>query len=413
MSAPSDEIRTVLVVTTDKEFAATATAGLQATALPIGQVLVLPPDRIADQLADPACQIAICDLDGFEDEPLEALTDLRHLAHADVRLIAVTGQFTPEVARGLLRLKLSDFLVKPVSEADLADTVRRAIGNEAETHGESQILSFFPCAGGVGNTTLALQSALLINERAVRRRKTTCVVDLGLQHGACAEYLDLEPHFDITEIENQPDRLDRKLLDVMLSRHKSGLAIISAPPCPWEMRSYRPDLVTRLLDLVAAHFDNVVIDMPRTWFPWTDTVLQGSDRIFLVTEMTVPAVRHTQRLANAMSERVGNDGKLGVIVNRVDARGNTNIALKDVESVLGELYLGTVANDYRAVRAALDQGKPLGEVASGSRVLSDLARLLFPDAKPESRLSGALRKMLGRLRPPTGPNEAAGARRHA
>ena len=300
-----------------------------------------------------------------------------------------------------------------MAPSDLAHTLTRLGRDESDPYPDSRIYTFLPAAGGVGNTTLALQAAALLHQAAARRHQTTCVVDLNLQSGSCAEYFDLEPHFDIAEIENQPDRLDRKLLDVMLSRHKSGLAIISAPPCPWEMRSYRPDLVTRLLDLVAAHFDNVVIDMPRTWFPWTDTVLQGSDRIFLVTEMTVPAVRHTQRLANAMSERVGNDGKLGVIVNRVDARGNTNIALKDVESVLGELYLGTVANDYRAVRAALDQGKPLGEVASGSRVLSDLARLLFPDAKPESRLSGALRKMLGRLRPPTGPNEAAGARRHA
>ena len=413
MSAPSDEIRTVLVVTTDKEFAATATAGLQATALPIGQVLVLPPDRIADQLADPACQIAICDLDGFEDEPLEALADLRHLAHADVRLIAVTGQFTPEVARGLLRLKLSDFLVKPVSEADLADTVRRAIGNEAETHGESQILSFFPCAGGVGNTTLALQSALLINERAARRRKTTCVVDLGLQHGACAEYLDLEPHFDITEIENQPDRLDRKLLDVMLSRHKSGLAIVSAPPCPWEMRSYRPDLVARLLDLVAGHFNNVVIDLPRTWFPWTDSVLQGSDHVFLTTEMTVPALRQAQRLAQAVRERVSKDARFGVIINRVDAKGSPSVSLSEVKELFGNAFAGSVANDYKAVREALDQGRALGEVAPNSRVIADLRAIIADPADlAVSSWAAPLRALLARLKR-SDPAVASKGRRHA
>jgi pilus assembly protein CpaE len=403
MTNPAETLDTVLVVTADKDFAALVATALRATSLVIGNLIVRAPDKLVpEELANPACPLAIADLDGFDGGPIAALAELQHLAHADVRFVAVTGEFSPEVARGFLRLKLNDFLVKPVAAPELTETILRVVGSEAEAHPSSEILSFFPCAGGVGNTTLALQSAILLNERSAKRRKTTCVVDLGLQHGACAEYLDLEPRFDIAEIENQPDRLDRKLLDVMLSRHKSGLAIISAPPCPWEMRSYRPDLVTRLLDLVSSHFDNVVIDMPRTWFPWTDTVLMGSDRIFLVTEMTVPAIRHTQRLANAMAERIGKDNKLGVIVNRVDAKGSANIAIKDVENVLGDLYLGSVANDYKAVREALDQGKPVKEVAPGSRVVSDLTRILYAGEKAEPAWAGQLRQLFGRLkrRPP-------------
>ena len=64
----------------------------------------------------------------------------------------------------------------------------------------------------------------------------------------------------------------------MLSHHASGLAVIAAPNRPAEMRTFDPDVVTHLLDLVSSHFDYVVIDMPRTWFSWTDSVLLGSNR---------------------------------------------------------------------------------------------------------------------------------------
>src|SRR5438128_1193952 len=87
---------------------------------------------------------------------------------------------------------------------------------------------------------------------------TVVVVDLDFQHGSCADYLDLEPRLDLGEIEGRPERLDRQLLEVMLSHHPSGLAVVAAPNRPAEMRSFDPDVVTRLLDLVSSHFDHVV-----------------------------------------------------------------------------------------------------------------------------------------------------------
>ncbi|TIX74774.1 MAG: response regulator receiver protein, partial [Mesorhizobium sp.] len=118
-----------------------------------------------------------------------------------------------------------------------------------------------------------------------------------------------EPRFDINEIENQPERLDRQLLDVMLSKHASGLCVLAAPARPAEMRTFNADVVVRMLDLVSAYFDNVVIDMPRTWFPWTETVLLGSNKLYIVGEMTVPCLRHTQRLIQAVYETVGKEVK--------------------------------------------------------------------------------------------------------
>lgn len=402
---------TVVVVTADKDFAVLVADALRASGANVGDLKVRAPDKLSDELADPACGLVVPDLDAFPDGPVAGLSELYRQAGPSVRFLPVTGVFDAEVARGFLRLKLQDFLVKPVVPADLTHTLTRLGRDDADPYPDSRIYTFLPAAGGVGNTTLTLQSAALLHQAAARRHQTTCVVDLNLQNGSCAEYFDLEPHFDIAEIENQPDRLDRKLLDVMLSRHKSGLAIVSAPPCPWEMRSYRPDLVARLLDLVAGHFDNVVIDLPRTWFPWTDSVLQGSDHVFVTTEMTVPALRQAQRLAQAVRERVHKDARFGVIVNRADA--GASVSLAEVKQLFGDAFAGAVANDYKAVREALDQGRPLGEVAPNSRVIADLRAIIAdPSELATSSWTAPLRALLARLRRTDAPAAAKG-RRHA
>jgi pilus assembly protein CpaE len=109
------------------------------------------------------------------------------------------------------------------------------------------------------------------------------------------------------------------LLEVMLAHHSSGLAVIAAPNRPAEMRSFDPDVVTRLLDLVSSHFDYVVIDMPRTWFSWTDSVLLGSNKLFIVSEMTVPACATPSNWCGD-PERLGDGVQPKVIVNRFEQR---------------------------------------------------------------------------------------------
>src|SRR5262249_28295677 len=171
--------------------------------------------------------------------------------------------------------------------------------------------------GGVGVTTLAIETAMLLLRRTPRGGASTCLVDLDFQHGACAD-LDIEPRLDIGEIEPRPERLAGQLLEGVVSQDSAGRSVIAAPNRPAEMRSFDADVVTRLLEMVSSRFENVVIDMPRTWFAWTDSVLLGSNRLFVITEMTVPSVRHAKQLVAAIGERLKGGPQPRVIVNRFE-----------------------------------------------------------------------------------------------
>jgi pilus assembly protein CpaE len=296
-------------------------------------------------------------------------------------VIAVTQSFDENVARTLLQMRIADFLVKPVAPVDLVRACARVAkgqpGSDKPT--EAQIYTFLPAVGGAGVTTLAVQTAmLLLNSGGPRVKPSTCLVDLDFQHGAVADYLDLEPRLNLAEIEPRPDRLDRQLLEVMLSYHASGLAVVAAPNRPAEMRSFDPDVVTRLLDLVSTNFEYVVFDMPRTWFSWTDSVLLGSNKLFIVSETTVPGLRHAKQLVSAIKERLGEGPNPQVIVNRFQQRMfSASLRHTDLEQILGGAFACAIPNDYNLVREAIDRGVPLDEVKPGNKITAKLKKLVL------------------------------------
>ena len=333
--------------------------------------------------------VVVVDLDAQHQDELAALQRLANRLGGAPPFVVVTQAFDQMVARKLLQIRIADFLVKPVAAIDLVRACARAAKGSAggETI-EAQIYTFLPAAGGVGVTTLAIQTALsLLGGKG--NAASVCLIDLDFQHGTCIDYLDLEPRLDLSEIEPRPERLDRHLLEVMLSHHNSGLAVIAAPNRPAEMRSFDPLVVTRLLDLVSANFDYVVIDMPRTWFSWTDNVLQGSNKLFIVSEMTVPGLRLAKQLLSAIRERLGESSNPQVLVNRFEQRMFTpGLRRADIEKALGSAFGGAIPNNYRIVREAIDRGIPLEEVKPGNNVSVAMKKLILPQTALKAAKKG-------------------------
>src|SRR5690348_16801506 len=389
----------VLVVTADAAFAAAMRATFGASNAIALTLVSGTLSEQADTLDLDGMTVVVVDFDAARPEEMSALARLMARAGTRPPVIAIAQSFDANAARTLVQMRVADFLVKPVQPLDVVRACAQAAHNPgaAGSATEAQIYTFLPAVGGAGVTTLAVQAAmLLLNSGGQRSKPSTCLVDLDFQHGAVTDYLDLEPRLNLAEIEPRPDRLDRQLLEVMLSYHSSGLAVIAAPNRPAEMRSFDPDMVTRLLDLVSTNFDYVVFDMPRTWFSWTDSVLLGSNKLFIVSETTVPGLRHAKQLVAAIKERLGEGPNPQVIVNRfVQKVFDSGLRRGDLAQTLGDAFLSAIPNDYALVREAIDRGVPLDEVKPGNKITAELKKLVL-DA-PASK-AGADRQPIALLR---------------
>ncbi len=151
--------------------------------------------------------------------------------------------------------------------------------------------------------------------------------------------------------------------------------------------------MTRLLDMVSTNFDYVVFDMPRTWFSWTDSVLLGSNKLFIISEMTVPGLRHAKQLVEAIRERLGDGPKPQVIINRFEQKMfSSGLRKADIEQVLGDAFAGCVPNNYGLVREAIDRGVPLDEIKPGNQITAQLKRVMLPQPSAKSAGEGGLKK---------------------
>ncbi len=376
----------VVVLTADAAFQEEVTATFTASPHIDLQVVNGTLMSAGETFQTEGATVVVIDIDAGAEAEMQALQALIAQVGTWPPVVVVTQAFDGNVARRLLQMRVADFLVKPVSPLDLVQACARVAKGPASAEGtEAQIYTFLPAVGGAGVTTLAIQTAMLLLNSGQRGKTSTCLVDLDFQHGACADYLDIEPRLNLAEIEPRPDRLDRQLLEVMLSHHRSGLAVIAAPNRPAEMRSFDPDVVTRLLDLVSTHFDYVVFDMPRTWFSWTDSVLLGSNRLFIVSETTVPGLRHAKQLVAAIRERLGDGPQPQVIVNRFEQRMfSSGLRKRDIEQALGDDFAAVVPNHYGLVREAIDRGVPLDEVKPGNKITLQIKKLIAPQAQAKA-----------------------------
>jgi Flp pilus assembly CpaE family ATPase len=78
---------------------------------------------------------------------------------------------------------------------------------------------------------------------------------------------------------------------------------------------------------------------------------------------------------------VANRVQYGLLTKKVD--------LKETEAVLGRRIDHTVANDYPAISAANDEGRPLKEVRGTSRIMKDLQALADKLSETLSAMAGA------------------------
>ncbi len=382
-----------LVVLTDDSAFEECTRTAFSTVAGIGLNVVKSKLSTCENLDIAGATMLLVDVDDGDEIELGALALMMEQIGSRPPVVVIAKSFDGALARRFMQMRVADLLVKPVPAVELMRTCVRLAkaATEPET-ADAKIFAFLPAVGGAGVTTLALQTAMLLLNSAPRGKMATCLVDLNFQHGACADYLDIEPRLNLSEIEPRPERLDRQLLEVMLSYHSSGLAVVAAPSQPAEMRSFDPDVVTRLLDLVSAHFDFVVFDMPRTWFTWTDAVLLGSNKVFIVSETTVPSLRQARLLMEAIHERLGAKAKPQVIINRFEQKFfSPGLRRADVERAIGAGVAGYVPNNYGLVREAIDRGMPLDEIKPGNKITAQLKKLVLPQGVDTA---GAKRKLL-------------------
>jgi pilus assembly protein CpaE len=284
-----------------------------------------------------------------------------------VPIIMLTAEAEVEQRVKGLRAGADDDIVKPFHPLELMARIKALLARGGPTSSKAnaevptlgRLCLFYPAKGGVGTTTIAINTAIAL-ARDLKRR--TALIDANLQFGDLRVFLDLGlDTASIVNAMNEPD-LDMDLLHKLMVSHRSGIELLLAPPNPasadvvMERQQQAPGLLSNILSLMRRLYDYTFVDMSQTIDDFNLQLFDEADVIYVVMTADLSCLKNVPLVLETMDSLGYEKNKLQLVLNRSNAY--TGINVSNAESALGRKIDYQIINEYRGAISALNSGEP-------------------------------------------------------
>jgi pilus assembly protein CpaE len=341
--------------------------------------------------------ILLVDL-GESGDPLEDINGLAEVCEPGTMVIACGRINDVRFYRDLLASGIHDYLLKPFTQEQLheciagAQTIQAgARAAEAASATPHLMTAVIGVRGGSGCSTLAVSLAWLMSERD----KSTALLDLDVHFGSTALALDLEPGRGLTDAIENPSRIDGLFIERALVRPNDMLGVLSAEAPISQPLTGDGTAFLQLQDELRAAVACSVVDLPRHMLVQHPALLGDVATAVVVTELTLAATRDTIRIlswlkANAPATRVV------LVANKVPVLGQEEVVRREFESSVEHKIDVVIPYDAKLASQAAKVGKPLAEVAKGSKIGLAMTELVEQVMGEEGLLKKS-KSLLGRI----------------
>lgn len=317
-----------------------------------------------DLLVVPVEGVSELDLAGLD----RVLRRERHMG-----IVATSPRQDPELMLRAMRSGIQEFLVRPIALADFVQALERLHRRAESSEVNGQAFAVFSAKGGVGATTTVvnLASALAAHHPEAK----VAIADLALPGGDVAILLNSRPAYDLSELSTKIERLDADLLASVMTPAADGVWFLAAPDRPDSAESVDAGAVSAIMAQMRAAYAFTVIDCEHQLTDRTLAALDGADRILLLTELKVPALRAAQRTLGIFRRLGYPNEKLCVVVNRLQS-GDV-VSPTEASQVLKADIFFKLPNEYRTVSEAATKGQSVVQSHPDSRLAAAYLQLAY------------------------------------
>ncbi|MEV0175204.1 P-loop NTPase [Streptomyces sp. NPDC050803] len=298
--------------------------------------------------------------------PVPALELIREVAlrFPAVGVILVTSDASPGLfqaamdygARGLVALPLSyeELASRVQAVAQWSVGVRRHLGAGSDVFSGvgGTVVTVSGAKGGVGATLVSIQLALA----AQASGRSTALVDLDLQTGDIASFLDVQFRRSVADLATITDISPRVLADAVF-RHDTGLALLLAPGEGERGEEVTERAARGIVSALRSRYEVVVVDCGAQISGAGAAVVEMADTALLVTTPDVVAVRGAKRAVRMWDRlQIRKAEETTVVVNR-HTRG-TEIQPALVQKITGTAVAATaIPAHFKELQGAVDAGR--------------------------------------------------------
>jgi pilus assembly protein CpaE len=313
-------------------------------------------------------------LDGAK---VDDLIDVVGRQSQNLFFIVVGGDISGRDYKRLIQSGNADWVAEGALPQEILDIVGRvkAPARDDVAVDSPVVVSFTPSAGGVGNSTLAIETAVHLVKAKSNKSAKVALVDLDFQSSHVCDYLDIAPKFQFEEIVAAPDRLDDHLLSAFISHHSSGLDVLAASRSRFHARDLSVEALSALFDRMAQRYSTIIIDLPLSVHSWTLPLLAASKGILVTGVNTIPGLRQIEETLRALRTEASVTAELRAVVNRCEFDLLGRVARGDhVARILGEEKRLLVRNARIAIEC-VNVGTPIILAHPSDKSVKDIAAI--------------------------------------
>ncbi len=332
--------------------------------------------------------LLVVHLDPLPERTIEVAKDVL-AQHPELPCFAISECQDSAIILAALRAGFREFLNKPLRREELEAAITKTMASRPVKHQHGKLISVIGTVGGAGSTLLAVNIAAELAQQDAGR---VVLVDMDFRFGQVAMFLDLQPNFTISDLCDTPEQLDPRMIDKAVVKHATGAEVLARPHQFAQAEQISAAHAASVVSALQELYDFVVIDGPMRYDPGGRVVLEMSDVVLLVLQLTVPSARNADRMVQELSRQGFNMDRLKLVVNRA-GKDSTSLQVEHVETTLNRKMYACVSDDWEAASNAVNMGEALCTAASRSKLRQDieaLARRLCPGA--ETNGDGEARK---------------------
>ena len=171
----------------------------------------------------------------------------------------------------------------------------------------ADVIAFMHGKGGVGATTLAVNTAVAMTVQAPER---VSLLDLSLTFSNSSLLMDIRSLMPLTRLGEVRGNIDSEVFERFVSRHASGVAVVVANHVPEDTELVSVPAVQLAIEQLRDRSDQLIIDLPANFSEHTLAAIDSARLVCLVTTPRLPSMKAARDCLSVL-------GKIGYPAERV------------------------------------------------------------------------------------------------
>tara|TARA_R110002126_G_scaffold156252_14_gene303582 strand:- start:684 stop:1973 length:1290 start_codon:yes stop_codon:yes gene_type:complete len=344
----------------------------------------------------PTPNLLIIEAAGGRDQLMNDLQKLAEVCDRDTHVVVIGDNNDIALYRELIKNGISEYIVKPVSLADLID-VMSSIFVDPDSEPVGKTVAFFGAKGGVGASTLAHNCSWGVSSLF---SSGVILADLDLAYGTANLNFDRDPLQGVAEAVFSQNQIDEVFMDRLLEKCSEHMSLLAAPSMMDRTFDLDEDAFMPMLDILQRSAPMTVFDVPHVWNAWTKKLLASVDRVVVVASPDLANLRNAKNIFDVLSELRPNDPVPHLILNQVGMPKRPEISVSDFCSPFDVDPLAVVPFDAALFGTASNSGRMIAEMDAKcptAETISQIAHVLTGRTQIKKQKGSALSGILSKF----------------